>query len=280
MGNCVSNLGDVRMTTLHIAPGYSAGASLRQAIRDASLSDDLLRWPDDLSCGPIDTDDSVSRAVWWGHTDENWKLDSLLNAFWDRVAESEDKLVVWFARHYAMEASFFLNMANRLGGKRYQVIDVTGLQFPTKTHDGTPVMTKPAKAVSELGPISLATMLGSERELTNEEKDDACQLWRQLKIENAPFRIVSESGLVSAPATFFDQSLLSLATTNWRKLARLIGDAMQKNSEPYIQVGDQMLQTRVISLIDESKLLAEGDPWDMRNCRVRLPDDDTKLDIV
>jgi len=118
----------------------------------------------------------------------------------------------------------------------------------------------------------LAAMLGSERELTNEEKDGACQLWRQLKMENAPFRIVSESGLVSAPASFFDQSILNLATKNWQKIARLIGDAMQKNSEPYIQVGDQMLQTRVVSLIDEGKLLAEGDPWDMRNCRVRLPD--------
>jgi len=260
------------MKTLHIAPGYSAGASLRQAIRDARPNDDILRWPDDLSCGPIDTDDSVSRAVWWGHTDDDWKLESLLNEFWERIAKSEDKLVVWFARHYAKEVSFFLNWVNRLGDRRYQVIDVTGRQFPTKMHDETPATIKPARAVSELGPISLAAMLGSERELTNEEKDGACQLWRQLKMENAPFRIVSESGLVSAPASFFDQSILNLATKNWQKIARLIGDAMQKNSEPYIQVGDQMLQTRVVSLIDEGKLLAEGDPWDMRNCRVRLPD--------
>jgi len=260
------------MKTLHIAPGYSAGASLRQAIRNASPNDELLRWPDDLSCGPIDTDDSLARAVWWGHIDDDWNLESVLNGFWERVAKSEDRLVVWFARHSAREVSFFLNWANRLGDLPYEVIDVTGRQFPTTMHDGTPVMTKPAKAVSQLGPPSLAAMFGSERELAEGERDAARQLWKQLRMENAPFRIVSESGLISAPEDFFDHLLLRSVTKNRQKIARLIGDTMQKNYEPYIQVGDQMLHTRVVSLIDEGKLLAEGDLRDMRNCHVRLPD--------
>jgi hypothetical protein len=133
-------------------------------------------------------------------------------------------------------------------------------------------MTKPAMAVSQLGPTSLASMLGSERELTNEEQDHARQLWQQLKQENAPFRVVSEGGLISVPETFFDQSLMDLANKNWQKIARLIGDALRKNSEPYNQVGDRMLQARVAALVDEGKLLAEGDPWNMRNCRIRLAD--------
>ena len=38
-----------------------------------------------------------------------------------------------------------------------------------------------------------------------------------------------------------------------------------------MQVGPTMLLTRVVALVDEGKLLAEGDPWDMRSCNVRLP---------
>ena len=59
--------------------------------------------------------------------------------------------------------------------------------------------------------------------------------------------------------------------TEWRKVARVIGDTMGLTSEPYFQVGDIMLLARVMALIGEGKLLAEGDPWDMHSCRVRLP---------
>jgi hypothetical protein len=41
--------------------------------------------------------------------------------------------------------------------------------------------------------------------------------------------------------------------------------------EPYIQVGDLMLLTRVVALVEAGKLLADGDPSEMRSCRIRLP---------
>jgi hypothetical protein len=55
-------------------------------------------------------------------------------------------------------------------------------------------------------------------------------------------------------------------------MARLIAYTMVNNDEPYFQVGDHMLQTRLVALIESGTLMADGDPWDMRNCRVRLPD--------
>jgi hypothetical protein len=47
---------------------------------------------------------------------------------------------------------------------------------------------------------------------------------------------------------------------------------MVSKSEPYFQVGDLMLQGRIVALVNEGKLLADGDPWDMQSCQVRLPD--------
>jgi len=39
-----------------------------------------------------------------------------------------------------------------------------------------------------------------------------------------------------------------------------------------MQVGGTILQARLVALVEEGELLADGDPWDMKTCRVRLPD--------
>jgi len=117
----------------------------------------------------------------------------------------------------------------------------------------------------------LASLLGSERQLTTDEKDRARAHWRQLRAENAPFRIVTENGLVSAPADYFDPLILEQAKPEWQKMNHLIGYTMGYNDEPYFQVGDRMLHCRVVRLIERGALLADGDLWNMRECRVRLP---------
>jgi hypothetical protein len=73
------------------------------------------------------------------------------------------------------------------------------------------------------------------------------------------------------PIDHFDRLLIERATGQWRKAARVVGDAMGYNSEPYIQVGDLMLLTRIVALVEQGTLEADGDPWDMTTCRLRLP---------
>ena len=43
------------------------------------------------------------------------------------------------------------------------------------------------------------------------------------------------------------------------------------NMEPYHQVGDIMLLGRIVALLEQGKLLADGDPRDMHGTCVRLP---------
>jgi hypothetical protein len=257
--------------TLHIAPGYSAGGSLIQALRDIRPDDEVLCWPDDLSCGPIDTNEASARAAWWGFDDGEYNLEFALNEFWTRVFGSKDKLVVWFARHAAGELSFFLNWTDRLENRPYKIIDPTGKRFPFPKKDGSTAMAEPTKAVSLIRPGALASLLNTEREFSAAERELAADHWRRLKAENATFRIVTENGLRSAPADYFDRSLVEEATPDWQRMARLIGATIIKNDEPYHQVGDRMLQVRFVTLVKNGVLLAEGDPWDMRNCRIRLP---------
>jgi hypothetical protein len=244
------------MRTLHVAPGDSAGGSLGQAIRGAGRDEEVLRCPDDLSCGPIESDDQSARAAWWARLYDAPECEDYFETFWSRVTTTDERLVIWFGRHSAQELAFFLAMADRLGDRSYDIVDVTGARSP---------------AVSLVLTDRLRALLGTERPITAQEKDEARGHWRRLRVENAPFRVVTPTGLVSAPIDHFDPLLIERATPEWRKVARVVGDTMGLNLKPYWQVGDLMLRVRVVALVGEGKLLADGDPWDMHSCSVRLP---------
>jgi len=243
------------MRTLHVAPGDSAGASLLRAIRDAGRDEEVLRCRDDLSCGPIESDDRSARMAWWARFFGVPEFEDDFETFWNRVTITDDRLVIWFGRHSAPELAFFLAFADRLGDRSYDIVDVTSARSP---------------AVSLVLTDRLRALLGTERPVTAQEREEASRQWRRLRVENAPFRVVTPTGLVSAPIDHFDALLIERTTPEWRKIGRIVGDTMGCNLKPYWQVGDLMLRARVVALVGEGKLLADGDPWDS-SCRVRLP---------
>ena len=260
-----------RSAILHVAPGASAAGSLRRAIRASGRSDNVVGFSDDLSCGPIASDDPSPRTAWWASVqDVHGRPD--IAAFWNRILSTPDRLIVWFSRHSAQEHAFFLSLADRLGDRSYDIIDVTGLQLPGRSPSGEPGLSPPKLAVSLMPEDELASLFGTERAMTIQERENAARCWRRLKSENAPFRIVTQEGLVSAPDTMFDELLLQEATKKWQRVSRVIGYTMGHNMEPFIQTGDVMLQARVVALVGEGKLVADGDPLDIRKCYVRLPD--------
>ena len=170
------------MKTLHLAPGFSAGRALRQSIRAAARDEEVLACPDDLSCGPIDSENKAARIAWWGQFHDGYFIEPLAQ-FWGRVTTTDDRLVIWFARHSAVELAFFLALADRLGDRAYDIVDATAA----------------AQAVSIIPPDRLRTMFGSERPITKAEKEEARRQWHRLRVENAAFRVVTPEGLASAP---------------------------------------------------------------------------------
>ena len=258
------------MGRLHIAPGFSAGGSMMEALRLAGRSEEVLRFPDDLSCGPIDQDEPGVRQAWWASMYDEPLVEHQLLDFWHRVASSEDRLVFWFGRHSASELALFHCLADRMGQRPYDIVDVTGFQWSFTQRDGTPGVGGPAQAASLIPHTYLIALLDSERPITEPERGEAARHWRNLKRENAPFRVVTPEGLVSAPLDHFDGVLLGAASREWQKTVRVVAEGLV--FEPYCQVGDLMLLARVVALVEAGKLIAEGDPWHMHDSRVRLPD--------
>jgi uncharacterized protein DUF3658 len=81
---------------------------------------------------------------------------------------------------------------------------------------------------------------------------------------------VDKTGLVSVSVDHFDPLLLAQATPDWQPVLHVIHHAMGHTSEPYDQVGNVMLHARVVALVDNGGLVADGDPW-AYSTRVRLP---------
>jgi Protein of unknown function len=96
-------------------------------------------------------------------------------------------------------------------------------------------------------------------------------LWRQLRAENAPLRILEGDALVSAPISFFDLLLMSQVSENWRKVARVVGMALLSQTEG--RISDLFLAARVDALVASGRLERQGrSAVDMRHCEVRLPE--------
>jgi hypothetical protein len=168
--------------------------------------------------------------------------------------------------------AFFLALADRLGKRPYDIVDVTRLQGTFTQPDGISIVVQPAGAVGIIPTDRLAAQLGTARPISPQEARDAGRQSQRLRMQNAPFRVVTLAGLASAPIDHFDAAILEQAAKEWSSAARVIGSTMAHNREPYIQVGDAILLARLAALVEEGKLLADGDPWDIRACRVRLPD--------
>jgi Protein of unknown function len=96
--------------------------------------------------------------------------------------------------------------------------------------------------------------------------------WRQLRSENAPLRVIDGDQLISAPISFFDSVLLSRVTNAWRKVARVVGEALAFQMDDCIfQTGDIFLAARVNALVESGRVEIRGkSALEMQLSEVRL----------
>jgi hypothetical protein len=262
------------MSTLHLMPGYSPAGGLMQVLNKLGREEMVLAFPDDLSCGPIRDDESDKRADWWVwmYCGEPEDRLALMDVFWKHVRETNDQLVVWWGRHSSSEYAFFMALADRLCDRPFASIDVTGVRYSFTGLDGSRILSRATQRVSIMQGEGLAGLLDSQKPVNADERQESADRWRRLKEENAPFRILSPEGLISAPIECFDNQILEQISSEWQKTLLVLWNAASLNEEPYVQVSHYMLHRRLASLVDDGRVLADGDPCDARNSRVRLPD--------
>ncbi|NKY31360.1 DUF3658 domain-containing protein [Nocardia gamkensis] len=107
--------------------------------------------------------------------------------------------------------------------------------------------------------------MDSGRAVGKLERDELAERWRTLQAENAPLRVVTDAGLSSVPGDYFDQSLLEHIPATPTPMARVIADTMGAQRFP---VADYILHLRLMDMIDDGRITAEGDPEVMGECRI------------
>ena len=97
--------------------------------------------------------------------------------------------------------------------------------------------------------------------------------WAEPRRENAPFRIVENGRLVSAPLTHYDALLVEQASQDWEIAARLIGRMFDKLFSLDAMAGegisDVVLFGRVLALGKSGALEITGCGPGMRDYQVR-----------
>ncbi|HXP77779.1 MAG TPA: DUF3658 domain-containing protein [Stellaceae bacterium] len=262
-------------STVHILVGESAGSSLRQALRSMKRDDCIVAMDDDLSIGPIDPAEPKARIAWMAEElgyDVDEALVGRVERFWVDALAPADRRIVWTSRRSARDYAGFLEWLWRLGDQGCEIVGLTDARFPDRCAEGPAGYLSLVISPGILSPDQIVAMglLDRAEPLAPAVRAGYRDLWRRLRTENAPLRVVSETGLSSAPITVYDDELMSYAVPQWRKVARIVGEALT-NQHEYFQCADLLLAARVRALAKAGRLEARGNPLEMRFSEVRLP---------
>lgn len=261
-------------TMLHVIFTPSGAGSLNQALRNAGRDDQVVSFFDDLSFGPINPADSSLRAK-WVENELGWTE-------WDDVtAQSErfwrDALFLRLSRGRVAVAAICDGIC-RLSGMALAAGRCT---LRSGRPDDLRISIRPpqppvlAVSVAALSPDQIRgnNLWDLAEPLQMRARDRYLDLWRQLRSENAPLRVIDGEKLLSAPITFFDSLLLSYAKPNWQKVAMVVGRTLASQvDESVFQTGDIFLAPRINALVESGRLEIKGkSALEMRFSEVRLP---------
>jgi hypothetical protein len=254
--------------TLNVVLSISAPGLLRQALALAGREEHVVGFTDFLAFGPINPPAPAARARWMvdqmGSPREDWaSLPRSVNTFWKHASEPGRRRVVWTSSRCANQYAAFLAWVDRMGDQSYEMIDLADVEVEHRRADGRRRRGK-AISLSMLGPelIAREALCDLAKPLDPAQRRVHEQTWRGLQGENAPLRLIGPDGLVSAPISAFDQSLIGQANDQWKRAMRLIGEVATQESGDYYQVGDLFLASRVAHLIQAGDL----------ECRVPPPE--------
>ena len=259
---------------VHVVFTPSGAGCLRQALKGAGRDDEVVTLFDNLSFGPINPP-AGSRAEWVENELGRTGWDEVIassEAFWREALSSHHTKVAWLSRRSPMEYAGFLEWLWRLGDAPSELVDLTDVTVPRRTEHDPP---RPAISVAMLhhDVIARERLWDLAAPLQASARTGYLDLWRQLRDENAPLRVIEGGTLRSAPITFFDSLLLSHASDDWQKVARIVGESLATEwDDGVFQTGDLVLAARVNALVGSGQLECRGkSSLEMRFSEVRFP---------
>ena len=286
---------------LHVVFTAWGAKLLREALRMEGRKERVVCLLDDLSFGPIDPPEPDIRKAWiktelgftaWPDTPEgrhpwattefgevSWnKLRTTTHKFWNEALSGQSRKIVWLTRRSAREFTGFLEWLWRAGDAPCEIVDLTDCIVSRHREDQPSAPAGPAVSLRRLWPKDTIgnRLLDRAEQLQVSDRHRYRELWQQLRADNAPFRVLSSEGLVSAPITFFDQTLMSSAISRWFKVARIVSDAFEAlgagQNDDFLPPDEMVLAARINALVKSGQLEFQGrTAFATRFSEARLP---------
>ena len=256
---------------IHVVFGMSAAGGIRQAFLRLGCRERVIGMPDNLSFGPIDCLDAEARqAEVEALLDCDWaEIPQATELFWAEAVAPGTMPVAWVCRNHPAEYAGFLEFIRRVQDAAFLVVDATLVEIPSDREGKSFV----AWSLGLLSPeqIVAARLIDRQSSLSASAIDAYGRAWQRLQIENAPFRIVDGTDLVSAPLIYFDAMLLCCVTADWEPAAIVVGRTMGEfYDRPFREMpSDLVIWSRVRSLAKTGPLEISGDGMALRGSFVR-----------
>ena len=246
----------------HVTFGMRGDESLRAALRQAGRRDPVVPLWDDLSLGPIDSPDPKARWTWakqqLGLFPHHRHLFGKKNNAWDLALSPGARRIAWVSRRRAHEYCGFLEYLWRLGDEPCDVVDLHDVEFDRHRRDVT---------VGRYSVECLAALFAEEifreglwnlaKPLTSDRRQHYRDVWEKLRAENAPFRVLNDEELVSAPISHYDGIIWGHTSDDLRKVAWVIRGP--KEPAPPYEACEYIYHGRLHCLVATGVLEAYGD---------------------
>lgn len=210
----------------HVCFGHSARGTLRETLLSAGRDEPVLNFWGQYVAGPLRDCNNRGRSAWLaeyyfgvGKKDKlqiEHAADERL--FREALANCEGEIIAWISRRCAIEYCDFLEFLSAVPDKKnLLIVDLS----EARAKSGILHL-----SVGSCWPEILAEQFGSERQLSNQEREQSLSLWDRLASENADLRMLEGGNLISISLDRFDNELLKKVPGEWTIAARIVGNAI------------------------------------------------------
>lgn len=260
----------MKQETLHIVFSVTAATVLKQALCSLGRTERVICSLDSLNLGPIHVVDLKSRLERLCidlRSAGFAKLHKQQQQFWRCALDPSARRVAWMSRRSATEYCGFLELLHRLNDLPCELVDLTNVEVGKAS--GYPLALQSEESI-----ISNNLWCSSESVIP-EERSKYIRLWQSLRKENAPLRMVDADGIRSSTIDHYDPLLISAATREWIKSARVVAEILVMDSDVGFYNSDsEFLRSRIASLVERGLLEGRGSLGRLSNSEVRLPHPD------
>ena len=240
-----------------------------------NCTDEIARLVDDFSMGPIDPGDAEQRARWEAEemdAEAPIATSASVASFWEKVSSWPGIIVVWMSSRSGYELCGLHSLLWHLPRANIHIVDVSNVEFhPVAAPEYDE---REAFAIVRHDRIVQHGLLDAATPITDIARAASHKEWQRLREENAPLRVLTNAGLVSASIDYFDSRIRERITDSWQSGGRIVGRTYET-----LSTGSglefhslQFIYVRLLHLLetDEFEFTVSGNnPWSMQARQIR-----------